>query len=201
MIFADDFNGEIAGTNPSNWTVVEAEGTDVSIDDKVYFGTNGKSAKLQDTSTTLAPNMNRIIESQTGRFWYQLSIRLGQINQIIGGAYVGNSKVSGGTFGIENLGISIAFWSDGTIKYNDNDNNLLSWQNVQTYQADTWYTVKVLVDVPNQRFNLYIDDVLKLTDIRFRYPMTSLDQITVVGRVEPPAATIWIDNVSATEGS
>jgi len=201
VIFADDFNGEIAGTNPSNWTVVEAEGTDVSIDDKVYFGTNGKSAKLQDTSTTLAPNMNRIIESQTGRFWYQLSIRLGQINQIIGGAYVGNSKVSGGTFGIENLGISIAFWSDGTIKYNDNDNNLLSWQNVQTYQADTWYTVKVLVDVPNQRFNLYIDDVLKLTDIRFRYPMTSLDQITVVGRVEPPAATIWIDNVSATEGS
>jgi len=51
------------------------------------------------------------------------------------------------------------------------------------------------VDVPNQKINLYIDDVLKLTDIRFRYLMTSLDQITFGGRAELPASTIWIDNV------
>jgi len=200
VIFADDFNNETNGANPSKWTVVEPEGTDLSIDDTVYFGTSGKSARMQDTSATGAPSINRIIGTQTGKFWYQISIRLAQTNQIIGGAYIGTSTVPAGTYGIENLGVSIAFWSDGYIKYNDNDNNLLSWQNVQAYQADKWYTIKILVDVPNQRINLYIDDVLKLTDIRFRYPVTSLDQITAVGRVEIPAATVWIDNVLVTEG-
>jgi hypothetical protein len=141
--------------------------------------------------------MNKIIGSQTGKFWYEVSIRLAQTNQIVGAVYIGNSAVPGGIFNIENLGVSITFWSDGYIKYNDNDNQ--PWKNIQTYQADKWYTVKVLVDVPNQKINLYIDDVLKLTDISFRYPMTLLDQIMFGGRAELPASTIWIDNILVTE--
>jgi uncharacterized protein YcfL len=199
VIFSDDFNSEVTGAVPSKWTVIKPSDTDISIDGTVYFGTSGKSAKIQDNSSTEVPIINKTIASQTGRFWYEISLRLMQTNQIIGGVYIGNSSVSGGRYGIENLGVSITFWSDGYIKYNDNDNDLLSWKNIQTYQADKWYTIKVLVDVPNQRFNIYIDDVLKLTDVKFRYPMTSLDQISVVSRVELPASTIWIDNVLATE--
>lgn len=200
IIFADDFNSEGSGASPSKWTVAKPAGTDISIDDTVYFGTSGKSARIQDSSPTEAPTMNTIIEVQTGRFWYEVCIRLGQTNQIVGAAYLGNSTVPGGRFGIENLGVSVTFWSDGYLKYNDNDNDLLSWQNIQTYQADKWYTVKVFVDVPNQRINIYVDDVLKLSDIRFRYPVTSLDQISFGGRVELPAATFWIDSVLVTEG-
>jgi len=66
--------------------------------------------------------MSKIIGSQTSRFWYGVSIRLAQTNQIVGAAYISNSAVPAGRFSIENLGVSITFWSDGYIKYNDNDN-------------------------------------------------------------------------------
>ena len=200
VIFADDFNSETTGATPSKWTVNKPTGTDVSIDDTVFSGTGGKSAKMQDSSPTESPSVKTIIDVQRGTFWYEVSIRLAQTNQIVGAAYLGSSTAPGGQFGIENLGVSVTFWSDGYLKYNDNDNDLLSWKNVQTYQADKWYSVKVLVDVPNQRINLYVDNVLKLSDIRFRYPVTSLDQISFGGRVELPALTFWIDNVLVTEG-
>ena len=201
VIFADDFDSEANGSTPSKWIVNEPANTDVSIDDTVFFGAKGKSAKMQDNSSTEAPTMNKIIGVQTGTFWYQVSMRLGQTNQIVGAAYLSNSTVPGGRFGIDNLGVSVTFWSDGNLKYNDNDNDLASWKNVQTYQADTWYTIKVFVDVANQKINLYVDDVLKLTDIKFRYPVTALDQISFGGRVELPASNVWIDSLLVTEGS
>jgi hypothetical protein len=199
VIFEDNFNSEVTGVVPSKWTVTEPTDTDVSIDDSIYLGTNGKSAKLQDNSPAGTPNMLTKIGTQTGRFWYEVSIRLAQTNQITGAAYLSDSKTPGGRFGIDNLGVSVTFWNDGYIKYNDNDNDLASWKNVQTYEVDKWYIVKVLVDVPNQKISLYIDDELKVTDAKFRYPVTSLDQISFGGRVELPASTFWIDNVLIKE--
>jgi len=53
--------------------------------------------------------MSKIIGIQTGKFWYEVSIRLAQTNQIVGAAYIGNSAVPAGVFNIENLGVSITF--------------------------------------------------------------------------------------------
>ena len=103
VIFSDDFNSETTGAVPSKWTVSKPSDTDISIDGTVYFGASGKSVKIQDTSPTEAPIINKTITKQTGRFWYEVSIRLAQTNQIIGGVYIGNSSVSGGRYGIENL--------------------------------------------------------------------------------------------------
>lgn len=201
VIFEDNFDSEITGTGPSKWNINKPAGSDVSIDDTVYFGTGGKSAKILDNSATEAPNMIKVIGNQTGKFSYQISIRFAQTNQIIGGVYIGNSTVTGGRFGIENLGVSLAFWSDGYIKYNDNDNDLASWKNVQTYEANKWYTIKVFVDLPKQKYDIYINGAVKLTGVKFRYPMTSLDEIMILGRNELPSSTVWVDGILVTDTS
>ncbi len=195
VIFSDDFNSETTGANPSKWIAREPNSTDISIDDKVYFGTSGKSAKLQDNSDTERPDIYKVIGIQTGTFWYEAAVRCAQTNQTESLLYISRGEGMaeyGGS--VENIAVSLAFWNDGYIKYNDG-----MWKDIQTYQADKWYTAKVFVDVPNKKYNLYIDGVLKLTDVNFRYSLTSLDRIFVTTLSIPPSSTIWIDNVSITE--
>lgn len=198
IIFEDNFDSETTAANPSKWTVVDPSDTDVSIDDTVYFGTSGKSAKMQDNSNTDLPQLYKDIGSQTGTLWYEVSVRCAQTNVIEGVLYISNGKAPGGSSGLEGIGVSITFWSDGYIKYIVSGVPYV-WGNIQTYQADKWYTVKVFVDVPKQKYDIYIDGVLKVSDVNFRFPLTSLDRISFVARVEPPSSTLWIDNVLVTK--
>ncbi len=198
IIFEDNFDSETTAANPSKWTVGEPLDTDVSIDNAVYFGTSGKSMKMQDNSNTDLPQLYKDIGSQTGTFWYEVSVRCAQTNVIEGVLYISNSQAPGGSSGLEGIGVSITFWSDGYIKY------IISgvpyvWGNIQTYQPDKWYTLKVFVDVPKQKYDIYLDGVLKVSGVNFRFPLTSLDRISYVARVEPPSSTLWVDNVLVTK--
>jgi hypothetical protein len=198
VIFKDNFDSETAGSNPSNWTVIEPSGTDISIDDEVYFGTGGKSMKMQDNSDSSLPQLYKVIGSQTGTFCHEASVRCAQTNVIEGVLYISNSVAPGGSSGLEGIGVSITFWSDGYIKYIVSGVPYV-WANIQAYEANKWYTVKVFVDVPNQKYDIYLDGVLKVSGVNFRFPLSSLDEISFVARVEPPSSTMWIDNVLVTE--
>ena len=200
IIFEDNFDSETTGANPSKWVVSQPTDTDILIDDTVYFGTSGKSAIMQDDSNTVTPQLSKIIGSQTGTFWYEASVRCAQTNVIEGVLYISNSQAPGVVSGLESIGVSIAFWSDGYIKYIENGASYV-WQNIQTYQPDKWYTVSVFVDVPNQKYDIYLDGELKVSGVDFRFPLTSLDRIFFVARAEPPSSTIWIDDVWVIKAS
>ncbi len=65
-------------------------------------------------------------------------------------------------------------------------------------EADKWYTLKVFVDVPNKKYDIYLDNVLKVSGVNFRFPLSSLNTISFVARAESPSSTMWIDNVLVT---
>jgi hypothetical protein len=164
----------------------------------VYFGKEGKSAKMQDNSTTETPQLSKVIGSQNGSFWYEVSVRCGQTNVIEGVLYISNGQASAGASGLENIAVSIAFWSDGIIKYIASGAPYI-WADIQPYQAGKWYTLKVFVDIPNKKYDIYLDGALKASGVNFRFPLNSLDRIFFTARAEPPSSVVWIDNVLVTK--
>ena len=193
VIFSDNFNGETTGENPSKWNVREPDNTDVLIDENVYYGTGGKSAKLIDNSLTGRPDILISFTPQSGKFIYQVSVQLAQNNAIDTFLYISEGDgVPPGT--IETNAVCIVFWSDGYIKYNDGG----TWINIQTYSADTWYTARAVVDVPTQTYDLYINGELKTSGAAFRYTHWKLDTIFATTTV-PAASVMWVDNVLVLE--
>lgn len=48
---------------------------------------------------------------------------------------------------------------------------------MQTYDASTWYKIKLVIDCDSDTYDIYIDDVLKKDDATFRNSVTSINKI------------------------
>ncbi|MEU7870443.1 carboxypeptidase regulatory-like domain-containing protein [Dactylosporangium sp. NPDC049140] len=68
--------------------------------------------------------------------------------------------------------VSVAFTKNTIIAYSGTTSVTLG-----AYQLGRWYTVRTVVDIPNQRFDLYIDGEAKLTGAAFRAPMAGVQEI------------------------
>lgn len=190
VLFKDDFDSEFTGADPSKWTVTEPTGTNVLIDDIIYYGTTGKSCKLADDSTTVRPNMLATFTPQTGKFVYEAAVRQGQTDRIGTHLYVSEGD---GDLDVTRIAVAVVFWGDGNIKYNDGG----TWNIAQTYSADTWYKAKVIVDIPDQKYDLYIDGDLKASDVAFRYTHYTLD--TIYQTTHTLTSMMWVDDVLVTD--
>jgi hypothetical protein len=68
--------------------------------------------------------------------------------------------------------VSVAFTKNTIIAYSGTTSVTLG-----AYELGRWYDIRSVVDIPNQRFDLYIDGVAKLTGAAFRSPMDGVAEI------------------------
>lgn len=174
----DDFNSMTTGSAPAGWTLNTAGGT-IAVQD--IPSSSDKSMKLNDTSTSAFVSTSKTFTSSTADTTLEYKTMLAQTTDTEA-IYIQNSS---GT-----AAVTVAF---------DYTGNIYSYYgstktNIQTYTANTWYTIKVIARPSTNTFDIYINGVLKASNKGFQNAVTSLDKVQVKSSAAT-MGTVYYDNV------
>lgn len=92
--------------------------------------------------------------------------------------------------GESQAGVCLAFDDGNKLKARDGD----EWVIISEVTEGTWYNIKIFVDVENQTYDVFMDDVLIASSIDFRNNVSSINNLRI-GSSEGNANVI-IDNVT-----
>lgn len=164
----------------SGWSVWQDAGS-VTVEN--IPSSSDKSVKIYDNSTTKKAFMEKTFTAQTGSMWAEARVRAEQTNHGL------EFELRSGTTGIG----KIRFHSNGYITYADSSGE----HNIQTYSSGTYYKFKFVADASTDKFDVYVDDVLKASNCGFITNITSIDRV----RQESwgsTAGTMYVDDVKVT---
>jgi hypothetical protein len=158
------FENNLVGNNPENWVVEESGGTVNVISES---DGHQNIVEIQDTSSgSTCQAENKFSNTVTGtiEFW----IRLNATDKGVS-IWIGDEEGPGNTW---DDAVKLYFEPDGWIKYQD---SIL--HNIMTYNADSWYHIRIDFDCTPQTFDLYIDNELKVNDVGMAGDASHLDTL------------------------
>ncbi len=181
-VFADDFESYNLGLFSSNarWEVY-ADGT-AEVNVSSVASTGVRSCELADSDYSYNCGINNVAGAYEGIVTgsVELDVRPGPGQWTwVGGPYSNETAAQ------------IEFNSGGQINFNGSY--------VQSYEASTWYHLRVDFDCNTDRCDFYIDGVLVRSNASFYYTQSS---ITYVGTYSSPAYTSgcsYVDNVTISD--
>lgn len=155
VILNQTFDDESVVDVPKNWTIAQAQYGGFTVDNQTYYS-GGKSAKFVDNSTLGSPCPYMIFTEQKGTIVVTFAIRLAanrgnNTNLII---YIDDGNFSGS---------NINFTNRGTIEYHDNNGSYV----LRNYLNKTWYRIKMIMNIPNNTYDIYINELLEARDAKF----------------------------------
>ncbi len=169
-VLHQDFNNETTGAVPQNWDILVPKFGNFTIDDQVHYGQSGKSAKLVANSTEDFPSPYRNFTTQTGTIVVTFAIMLANNTGNNTGLEV---YVDDGNF----AGSNIIFKEDGTIRYREKDDQLILLR--YSYVPNRWYRIKMIMNIPDNVYNIHIDDHLEVVNARFTGPCDHISRIII----------------------
>lgn len=185
-LWTDNFDSGTAGQAPAGWTVTNAANTGALIDNTP--GASDKSVKFTDTNAAGQSKMKKTFTSQNSLVVAQWSF--------MEPAYASKwpyFKLWGGS--AEGVKLDTG---DGCLNFVGSTG---VQQKVMPLSANTWYTVKVVADIPNKQYDIYVDGVLKAVRASFATSAASLDSIEIMSGYSATSATIYVDDVSIKNGT
>jgi parallel beta-helix repeat protein len=170
IILHQDFDKEATGAVPQSWDVLGPQLGNFTVDDEVYYGQSGKSAKLVGNSTEGAPSPCRNFTAQTGTIVAMFAIRLANDTGNNTGLEV---YVDDGNF----AGANIIFKQDGTIRYRGRDDQLILLRD--SCVPDRWYRIKMIMNIPGGVYNIYVDDHIEAVNARLAGAADNISRIII----------------------
>jgi len=178
--FFDGFEQDTVGQDPSRWTI--SQGTNSLIKVSIEQAASGiKSAEASSVDSSQATGYKTL--SFDNEFIIEHSSLAAQTNSVLTLLYLRDGDTDR---------ISVAFWDDALIKYNDGG----TWISTgQTYKANTWYRFRYVVHLSSGTFDLYLPDFnYSQTGINFRNAGTSADRLYMATGVTAQGSNYW-DNI------
>jgi parallel beta-helix repeat protein len=193
VVLHQDFDNEVTASVPKNWSLTNPPYGYMRVDDTVYYGDYGKSAKFVDNSTKGSPGAYRNFTEQRGTIVVSLAVRLV--------SNVGNNtglevRVDDGTF----AGANIIF-GNGSIQYRSQYNQLITLRT--SYVANRWYNIKFIMDIPDNLYNIHIDEHLGVANAKFTRPCNQIRRIVINETSNSRGMLLpigYIDNVEVRKG-
>jgi parallel beta-helix repeat protein len=193
VILHQDFDNEVTGSVPKNWSLTNPRYGYIKVDDTVYYGNQGKSAKFVDNSTKGSPGAYRNFTEQNGTIVVSLAVRLLK--------NVGNNtglevRVDNGT----SAGANIVF-GNGSIQYREQFGQLDTLRT--SYVANRWYTIKFIMDIPDNLYNIHIDEHLEVENAKFTGSCNQIHRIVINETSASGGALLpigYIDNIEVRKG-
>ena len=180
-VLSQDFDSETTGSTPSGWTVTNPSVFSLTINDTIYHGSSGKSAKYADLSTSPVEGgrVARTFDNQYGSLELSLAMMVEDPEY-----FTLNIDDSA----IPPHGTQLSFMPDLTIAYYDGD-----WHYLRPFSLSMWHQIKMVIDVPTNTYDIFVDNVLEAKGARFRGfgQATFLNMIEIGGnRRETPVGYI-----------
>lgn len=185
------FDNETTGAVPQNWTVSNPSAGSFVIDNTTFHGAKGKSAKLVDNSTSDSPRPYVSFTPQNGTLVVSFSIML---NDSVTGNAVINVYVDDGNF----KGSDIMF-ENGEIGYRGPANSFVTLRS--PFVANRWYVIKMIMNIPQNTYDIHIDDHLEETDAPFTGQTSQIERILLnetSGSTILP--TVYLDDLEVRQG-
>lgn len=160
--YASDFSSESVNAKPANWTVSEAGSTScriASVDDT-------KCIALNDQSSSGVCYAIKTFEAAYGRVSISIEYRAATT-----GKWFRLYALDGSTNVIEIY--------DSNVNGLCYRNQSASDQKIMDITANTWYKITLDVDVTNNIYSIYVNDVFKKTGCTFRRTGSKIDGIKI----------------------
>jgi len=181
VVLQQNFDNEVTGKVPKDWELTRPEYGNFTVDGTVYYGKTGKSAKVVDNSTESSPDPYRNFTEQSGTIVVSFAIRL---------ANKTNLKVSIDD-GSGN-GANIVFWEIGDIGYRECDGRFVCLRD--SYIPNRWYRIKMIMNIPENVYNIHIDDHLEVINANFTGACSQVHRLIIMTR-DSMYAIGYIDNI------
>ncbi|THF81626.1 beta-xylosidase family glycoside hydrolase [Cohnella fermenti] len=163
VMIDDDWNREPQGFLPGGWAV-DATGGTITVEN--VPSAEDKSVRLQDSSGAAKSGMSRTFVAHSG--WVNAA------------AYVRSDQASGHglDFELKNASVRVGcirFHSDGNIKYVDSSGE----HTIQSYSSGVFYKFGFVANPGTNKFDVYVNDVLKASGCGFENSASYLDRINI----------------------
>ena len=182
-VMSDNFDAAAAGAAPAGWTVIKPASTNVFVDN--VPSTTDKSVKFTDSTAGDRARMSRTYPATTGIAVVDWSFM--EPGPISNYPYVYVSGTGGAAVNMTTGGNQLRYLSRTGLQ-----------RNVQPVAPGTWYSVRAVVDLANQRYDIYVNGQLKVVRASFYAPATNLNSIEfITGYAAPGTSYLYVDDVSA----
>ncbi|MBD2847449.1 carbohydrate-binding protein [Paenibacillus sp. IB182496] len=185
-----DFDDEALDTVPRGWAVSATGGASGMV--KPVPDASDRSVALSDYTSSGDVRLSRAFGPQEGDLtaeWSFMDADTGKFTYM---------QLNSGT----TAGIRLHTRTNGStydLVYVDSD-GVQQW--VQSYNLNTWYTVKLVVRPFAQAYDLYVDGQLKAADVPFtNTSVTTVDNVYVKTATTGGNTTVYIDNVRIERGN
>jgi hypothetical protein len=158
-VFSQDFDGETTGSIPQGWTVANPSVCSLTINDTVYHGSSGKSARFADMAsyTWGFAYVGTNFEDQQGYLTISFAIMAENPDYFM--LYIGSTDRTSN-------GPNIYFVPDSRyLAYCDE----FGLRYLCPFSVGTWYNIKMTIDIPSNTYDIYVDDAIKAQGAHFRY--------------------------------
>jgi hypothetical protein len=179
----ENFNAGTTGSAPAGWTISAPSNTTVTV--AAVPSTSDKSMKIYDNNASNYATAKKTFTPQTGTVTLEWKYK-----ETVAGKYPKFYIQSGSTVAIQ---MYVHEWGP-QLAYLDPVQNI----NIALVSSDTWYTVKVVANVATDTFDVYMDNVLKLSNVPFTTPVSNIDTILFGSDNGLKGTTLYIDNVKVT---
>jgi len=186
--YQEDFSSTGVGGLPTGWTVAGTGGT-ASV--QAATSAPGDHVLVIDHPTTTSASLlaGTTIPTQSGRLALDVSVRADQTDADGYGPWLRDSGDVHGPL--------IAFRANGTIAVNAAG---AGWTSVVGYSAGEWYRLRLVVDVPANSFDLWVDGVRVAEGVPFRSAVTSLSKLQFGAYYANTGSFAFTDIVAASLG-
>jgi hypothetical protein len=161
------FDEETTGATPVGWQQIGGGTNNALVSENASYGSSGKSIEFNWTGGDLAEIRKVFPSASLGdKGVVEFCVRVSEIDNVKFYILMGNTTSGNWTsrlaFGSPNPGEE-----DYIRYYEGNGDGTGMYYPLQPYTPDTWYHFRILSDSTTNSWDLYIDGVLKVTDIGF----------------------------------
>ena len=187
VILDQNFDSEPTCSVPSGWSISNSAFGSLTVDDSKYYGLSGKSARFDDNSSSGAPGPYRLFPAQST---LPINVEFALMKEDIAGVdgafmfYVDDGTHSGANVYLKLYQEGIYYY-DGTTHY------------IGDYAYNTWYKFNLIIDIPNNSYDIYRDGNLLASGASFRGSPTYLNRITF-GGTTAGIVTGYLDDLRIT---
>jgi hypothetical protein len=180
--FSGNYDSETVDADPLGWTVVGGTVFNDRPAIRPFPTTTNKSIRLGDTSVTEARSINRSFTAQA----YNVALEF---------SFYQNTKVKNFTAQLRDgttVGPQI-ITDGGFLKYVDGSGS----HNIMAYNDTTWYTVVLAANSLTDKYDIFVNGVLKSPDVSYLNSTAELDNVFFSTGVVEAAAT-FVDNINVS---